>query len=139
LSSSALKIKKARLVDNASQPGLIVIAYELVNTSETDLQVPIDSVYSQYIDGIRQHWIERKGDDNTLPASGQRQGRRYAAGGTIIPCNKTIHAGHSFTFQQRLSTKGFPEGKYAYYIEHKAPVIGTLETIEVEFELNGAP
>jgi len=137
----SLRIKNVRVVgDSFSVGDTVTVAYDLINTSDAELQVPIDNSFSRPLNlvGTRQHWIARKGDDSTIPVLAsrfRRDGSQYAAGGTIIPTNRTISAGEALPFQERVSTQGYPSGRYTYYIEYKKVKGETLQTFEVDFEL----
>lgn len=137
----ALKITKPQIVGGPFSPGdIVTVAYELTNTSNAELQVPIDESLPRPFNhvGTRQHWVERQGNDQTIPGLSPqigRQGSKYAQGGTIIPTKATIAARESLPFQQRLSTKGYPAGKYTYYIEYKNVRGDILQTEKVDFEL----
>ncbi len=118
----------------------VTVAYKLTNTSDDDLRIPVDKSFSRPFNlvGTRQHWVERQGDESTIPAiplRTGRQGSRYAAGGSIIPTKATIVASESLSFQQRVSTKDYPAGKYTYYIEYKKVRGGILQTEKIDFEL----
>jgi hypothetical protein len=137
----SLKITNPRIVGGPYSPGdVVMIAYELTNTSGAELQIPVDESYSQPFNlvGTRQHWVERQGDDQTIPAFSKvirREGSKYAAGGTIIPSKATMAAGESLSFQERLSTRGYPAGKYTFDIEYKKLREGILQTEAIDFEL----
>lgn len=137
----SMKITEPRIVGGPFSPGdVVMIAYELTNTSDAELQIPVDDSFTRPFNlvGTRQHWVERQGDDHSIPGQSPqigRQGSKYAAGGTIIPTKATIAARESLPFQQSLSTKGYPAGKYTYYIEYKKVREGTLQSETVEFEL----
>jgi len=138
---SSLKITNARIVGGPFSVGdTVTVAYELTNTSYTALRVPVDKSFSRPFNlvGTRQHWIERKGDESAIPGISPRiarEGSKYAAGGSIIPTKSTIGAGESLSFQQRVSTKGYPAGAYTYYIDYKKVRGDTLQTVKVDFEL----
>ncbi|MCX7421314.1 MAG: hypothetical protein NT013_17470 [Planctomycetia bacterium] len=137
----SLKITKPQIVGGPYSPGdLVTVAYELTNSSDAALEVPVDESLPRPFNhvGTRQHWVERQGDDQTIPGippQTGRQGSKYAAGGTMILTKATIAARESLPLQQRLSTKGFPAGKYTFYIEYKKFGEGSLQTEKVEFEL----
>jgi hypothetical protein len=139
----ALKISNVQIVGGPfSVDDIVTVAYKLTNTSDDDLRVPVDKSYSRPFNlvGSRQHWVERQGDESTIPGISPRigrQGSKYAAGGSIIPTKATIAAGESLSFQQRVSTKGYPAGKYTYYIEYKKVGGGILQTEKIDFELTG--
>jgi hypothetical protein len=76
---SSLKITNVRTVGGPYAPGdAVVIAYEIANTSDVDLKVPVDRSYSRPYNlvGTRRHWIERQGNESTIPAIGPRIGPR---------------------------------------------------------------
>lgn len=139
----SLKITNARTVGGPYAPGdAVTIAYELTNTSNADLKVPLDRSYSRpyNVVGTRQHWIERQGSESTIPVIPpriRRDGRRYAAGGSIIDTKPTIAAGERLYFTRRVSTAGYPAGKYTCYIEYKRLRGGVIQTEELDFELTG--
>ncbi|MFM9964022.1 MAG: hypothetical protein ACKV2Q_22695 [Planctomycetaceae bacterium] len=137
----SLKITKPRIVGGPFASGdTVTLAYELTNSSDAELQIPVDETYSQPFNlvGTRQHWVERQGDDHSIPSQPPqiaRQGSKYAAGGTIIHTKATLAARESLPFQQSLSTKGYPAGKYTYHIEYKKVREGILQTEKIDFEL----
>lgn len=137
----SLKLTKPRIVGGPFAPGdAVKVAYELTNSTDVELQIPVDESLPQPFNhvGMRQHWVERQGDDHSIPGQPPqiaRQGSKYAAGGTIIPTKATLAARESLPFQQSLSTKGYPAGKYSYYIEYKNVRGDMLQTEKIEFEL----
>jgi hypothetical protein len=137
----SLKITNPRIVGGPYSPGdMVTVAYELTNSSKLALEVPVDESFPQPLNlvGTRQHWVERQGIDQTIPGLSpliRREGSRYGAGGAIISTKATIASGESLPFQQRLSTKAYPAGKYTFYIEYKKIREGILQTETVEFEL----
>lgn len=137
----SLKLTQPRIVGGPYSPGdVVIIAYELKNTSDAELQIPVDESYPQPLNlvGTRQHWIERQGNDQTIAGLSpliKHEGSKYAAGGTTIPTKTAIAAGESLSFQQRLATKGYPAGKYTFYVEYKKIREGTLQTEKFDFEL----
>ena len=136
-----LKISNVQIVGGPFSVGdTVMVAYKLTNTSDDALRVPVDKSYPRPFNlvGTRQHWVERQGDESTIPGISPRiarQGSRYAAGGSIIQTKTTIAAGESLSFQQRVSTKDYPAGKYTYYIEYKKVRGGILQTEKIDFEL----
>lgn len=137
----SMKITNAKVVGGPFSPGdQVKVVYDLTNTSEVALQVPLNKSFSRPFNlvGAMQHWIERQGDQDTIPAIPERIGRkgsRYAAGGSIIPTKNTISAGEVLPFEQRLTTTGYPVGKYIYFIEYKKLGEGIIQSEKVEFEL----
>lgn len=137
----SLKITNARIVGGPFAAGdIVTVAYDMTNSSDVELQVPVDNSYSRPFNlvGTRQHWVERQGDESTIqgiPERIAREGSKYAAGGSIIPTNTRIAAGESLGFEQRISTTEYPAGKYTYYIEYKKIRGETIQTEEVHFEL----
>ncbi|MHC4402208.1 MAG: hypothetical protein ACYTG0_21280 [Planctomycetota bacterium] len=139
----SMKITNARTLGGPYAPGdAVAVAYEISNTSRADLKVPLDRSYSQPYNliGTGQHWIERQGSESTIPAispRARRDGRKYAAGGSIIRTEPTIAAGENLYFTRRVSTTGYPAGKYTYYIEYKQLGGDVLQTEKIDFELTG--
>ena len=137
----SLKITKARIVGGPFTAGdMVTVSYELTNSSDAELRIPVDKSFTRpfTLVGSRQCWVERQGDDSTIPGippQTARQGSKYAAGGSIIPTKATIAAGESLPFQERVSTKGYPAGKYTFYIEYKKIREGIVQTEAVDFEV----
>lgn len=138
----ALKLTNVRLAGGPYTVGdNVTITYALTNTSLDDLHIPVDrsGPRALYLVGARQHWIERDGNNKTIPGippRTARHGAKYAAGGGVIPTRPTIAAGDTLTLQQRLSTGDYPAGKYICFIEFKKVRGGVLQTETIEFELN---
>lgn len=138
----SLRITDARVVSESASPGdVVTVAYKLTNTTDQDLQIPVNQSYSRpfRLVGTLQHWIERKGGDGTISGISPRtarKGSRYAAGGSIVPTPSSLGAGKSLPFQKRISTTGFPRGRYTYYVVYQELEGAELQTVEVNFELN---
>jgi WD40 repeat protein/serine/threonine protein kinase len=107
----------------------IRIDYALKNTLDGDLQLP------QAVLGGRQHWIERLGDDATIPDRQFRQGNRYPSGGNLVKASAVVSAGQSFAFTWTIGTKRLPPGRYRYYVEYTSVNHKPLQSASVEFEL----
>jgi serine/threonine-protein kinase len=109
----------------------VTIRYELVNASAADLQIPEGKL------GIRQHWLERMGNDPLMTNLGRaaRIGNRYAAGGLPIRVEPMVLAGKSFPYVRKFSTEGFPPGRYRYHVEYQNDQKTVLHTLWVEFEV----
>ncbi len=139
----SLKITNARVVGGPFSAGdVVTVSYTLTNTSGAELRVPVDKSFSRPFNlvGTRQHWVERQGNESTIPGFSERisrRGKKYAAGGGIIRTKATIAAGESQPFKQRVNTEGYVAGRYKYYIEYKKVNVqgGELQTEEVEFVL----
>lgn len=137
----SLRITGARVVGGPFSAGdLVTVAYELTNTSDTGLRIPLDNSFSRPFNlvGTRQHWIERKGDEKTIPGIPpriRRKGSKYAVGGSIVSTKPTLGAGESLSFQQRVKTNQYPAGRYTYYIEYQRVRDGILQMVKVDFEL----
>lgn len=139
----SLKITNARVVGGPFSSGdVVTVAYDFKNMSQKDLRIPLDKSYSRpsNLIGMRQHWIERHGNESKISGISSRiarEGRRYAAGGSIIRTGPAIGAGKSLPFEQRISTDGYPAGDYTYYIEYVGIGGDTIQTTEVHFTLLG--
>ena len=137
----ALKLTNVREVGGPYSVGdNVTIGYSLTNRSEKELSVPLDRSFSRpsRVVGVVQHWIERHGKEKVIPGTPPqvgRQGGRYAAGGRSVLTKATIAAGESITLQHRLSTAGYPAGKYTCYIEYHKVLGGVSQTKELVFEL----
>ena len=71
----ALKISNVQIVGGPfSVDDIVTVAYKLTNTSDDDLRVPVDKSYSRPFNlvGSRQHWVERQGDESTIPGISPR-------------------------------------------------------------------
>ncbi len=140
----AMKITNVRTVGEPYAPGdTVAIAYEIANTSDTALNVPVDHTYSRpfHLIGVRQHWIERQGTESKIPAISprtRRRGRQYGAGGGIIPTQSILAAGERLRFSQQVLTTGYPPGKYTYFIEYKRLDGRVAQTEKIDFELTSA-
>ncbi|NQT38303.1 MAG: hypothetical protein HQ581_12475 [Planctomycetes bacterium] len=140
----AMKITNVRTVGEPYAPGdTVAIAYEIANTSDTALNVPVNHTYSRpfHLIGSRQHWIERQGGESRIPAispRARRRGRQYAAGGSIIHAEPILAAGERLHFTQQVSTTGYPAGKYTYYTEYRQLGGRVIQTEKIDFELTAA-
>lgn len=118
----------------------ISIHYEFVNRSDSALIVPLNNQYSNpyYLVGVKQSWIERLGDDSSIPPLNYvtRSGSKYAVGGEIIIWSEVIKSQEKLECYVSLNTKGFPEGKYRYYVEYKRlDNHYVIMTVSFDFEL----
>jgi len=129
-----LKLTNVRVTGGPHSPGdVVTIEYQLTNTTDEEVEVP---------SGTRQHWIERLGPDPIIAGKSKksmRWGRKYAAGGLGIK-PATLAPGESVQLQQRVGTKGYPVGKYRFYIQYKVQTqvlmaSVTVHTESVTFEL----
>ncbi|UCC68821.1 MAG: hypothetical protein JSV79_02510 [Armatimonadota bacterium] len=117
----------------------INVRYDIVNTSDQRLTVPLSTQFTRPVHriGTVQTWIEPLDDGAKTTDFGRagRRGPRYAAGGAIFPMSRgldhlepgaELHPGR--TIRTRLQP-----GRYRYYVEFKA-IDGTQVNEEhVEF------
>ena len=113
-------MKNLRLLNPTPSAGdTLTFAYEIVNSSGQIIQVPQGEKFA----GDRMHWIERLGEDATIPAIPKiifREGRRYAAAGYgIDELGSTIAVGAFASFVREHDTKDYPPGKYRFYVEFR--------------------
>lgn len=141
----AIKIQSITLKPGRFKPGqTVTVGYRLVNTSPQSLAIPVNTNYNRNFNliGVYQYWIERLGPDATIaaiPPEIARDGRRYAAGGAIIPTKPILQPGEGLDFGAQLSTEGYPPGTYRYYIEYKQEGVldAVIQSEHVDFELFG--
>lgn len=114
---------------------IVHFQYALKNTSGPELQL---SGNQQFPIGTRQHWIERLGEDpkiQAIPVQITRKGNLYAAGGYLITATKSIPPAGALFFTSSINTRGYPAGRYKYYVEYKDSKGTSLQMESVEFEL----
>jgi len=142
---SALKITDARAnAESYSVGDEVTITYNITNATKADLSIPLKTSFSppRHVAGTMQCYIERQGSDSTIPAIPKRisrKGRKYAAGGTGIFTEAVFAAGEKFSFKNKVTTAGYPAGKYTFDIRYlqKGGVVN--ETVSIAFELKEAP
>jgi hypothetical protein len=142
---SALKLEGLQADKQIYMPGeQPVFTYNLVNRSDTTLEIPLNTNYSQpfHLVGVRQHWVERLGPDSTIPGIPDitaRDGPRYAAGGSIISTDTFLpdhlwmpSVSMPLTKTLGFNTSLFPPGEYRYYVDYRRlnPSIIQRETID---------
>ena len=138
---NALKITDARTnAESYSVGDEVTITYNITNVSSDDLPIPIKTSYSKprHVAGIKQCYIERQGSDSTIPAISKRikrDGRKYAAGGTVIFTEPVFAAGEKISFKNKVATAGYPAGKYTFDICYLQEGGAVIETVSIEFEL----
>lgn len=120
----------------------VSVEYCLTNTSGRDLDIPVNTEFSErfFLVGVQQYWVERLGNDPviaSMPLRISRDGRRYAAGGSIITSKRLITAGDQLYLYSQLDTKEYPPGNYRYYIEYKKlnNVHAVIQCEHVDFQL----
>lgn len=129
-----------------SQGDSVELLYDLVNTSEQPLVIPLTDFFgsSFHLVGTEQAWIERLGPDSTIPSIPPIVGRKgtwYATGGAIIALEgltaNTIPPGGRVTRQVTLihPTGAFPSGRYRFHVEYK-PLFGGLFDVIAEVSLD---
>jgi serine/threonine protein kinase/thiol-disulfide isomerase/thioredoxin len=140
---AAIKVRNLRVIEQ--KDGKTTFGYELVNTSEKEITVPVNTQFGEpmMLIGARQYWLERLGDEPTIgviPARTDRDGRRYAAGGSVIPVpEKAIASGTSLSMKAERKTHGYPVGRYRFYVEYKKLRPGVVvNTTFVDFDLDMA-
>lgn len=134
--STEFQFKDLKLLNATPSAGdVLKFSYDVVNVSGNVIQLPKGAKSI----GIRNHWIERLGDDrviSVIPKNVARKGRRYAASGSIIhEFGSTIPAGNKFSFFHQHNTKDYPPGKFRFYVEFADNAGKVLQTEQVEFEL----
>lgn len=133
-----LKISNARLGKGPYKSGdVLTFSFDLVNNGSTEIAIPADKSgkRTEYPAGIRQSWVERLGDDPTIPIKGRRQGRKYAVGAESLLVDAAVPVGKTYRYSATLRTDGFAAGVYFYSIEFKKPGSDAVQTETVEFEL----
>lgn len=101
------------------------LTYNVANQYDLSVLVPVTTVGGTAANwaGSRQVWIERLGQDPTIPALPRnlaRNGRRYAYGGSVILWPGQIIGPRGFvSFSEPLNIGGFPSGQYAVYIDYQ--------------------
>ena len=128
--------------------------YDLVNTSASPLVVPLDTSFEipLHIVGVEQKWIERLGPNPTIPGVPPiiaRKGTWYAANGSVIALenfpddtfqDNTIQPGQRVVmFAPLFPSYGtnYPAGRYRYHVEYKALSGIVLESVSIDFSVNG--
>jgi hypothetical protein len=116
----------------------VQVNYRLVNVSSQSIAIA-------KIPGTLQHWIERLGDDSSIPPIPRqiaRSGNKYAAGGYVarlfLPDTPAVledGAGVNCPTKS-IDTQNYPPGRYRCTIEYKDGS-RIYQTEQVEFELLG--
>src|SRR5204863_9005338 len=118
----ALKLANAQLGKGPFRAGdTLTFSYELANTSKGALTIPEEKggKRGEHSAGVRQSWIERLGDDPTIPLKGRRQGRKYAVGADTFLVDAVVPAGKMYRYTAIVKTEGFTAGVYRYSIDLK--------------------
>jgi hypothetical protein len=151
---ASVKIENMRLDKSVYYSGeLVQFDYDFVNRSSNILVIPVNYDYSQphCLIGIDQKWIERLGDDKTIPPlEGMgRKGSWYAAGGSIInvgSCEMLPDGSVASWIGRHVNTTDFPLGDYRLYAEYKklfGDVIQTatdvIQTATIDFTVVQGP
>lgn len=100
----------------------VTVRYTIRNQSKEPLAVPQSKGERGLVIGTRQHWVERVGEDDTIeamPKRAGRDGRRYAAGGELIPSKGRFVPGDGVPGAVTVDTKGFAPGKYRCIVQYK--------------------
>jgi hypothetical protein len=126
----------------------ITITFGLKNKTKKDLTPPVSqkSVGGKVVEsremGVIQYWIERLGNDPSIPIikknnpNTSTRGRQYAASGWTVQSPKVLKAGETFDFAPRVEdTTGYPKGKYRFTAELKDLKDKVLQSNAVDFEL----
>lgn len=134
----SLKLANAQLGKGPYRAGdPLTFTFELANTGTTPLTIPEEKggKPGEHSAGVRQTWIERLGDDPTIPIKGRRQGRKYAVGADSFLVDAVVPVGKTYRYTAIVKTEGFTAGVYRYSIELKKPGGDVAHTENVEFEL----
>ena len=118
----------------------VTVEFQVTNVSKNEIQVPPDRSYSRplFVIGNRQLWIERAGSNKTIPGIPPRtrkSGNRYAAGGSLIASRPTFAPDSGQKVVAKLTTNGFPPGKYLCHVEYSKIRGKVLDSATVEFEI----
>lgn len=145
---ASVQIENARLDKSVYYPGeLVQFDYEFVNHSSDTLIVPLyygGFQYPRHLAGGDQRWIERLGDDKTIPPlEGIGRGRKgswYAAGGEGIQTHCEMLPGWSFAgglHGYGMDTTDFPLGDYRLYAEYKKldDENTVVQTVAIDFTI----
>lgn len=125
------------LVDVATDKALytsgepILLTYGLQNISGQQIKVPQPEPGAQPLVGMRQHWVERIGDDSSIPslAESDKTGTQYRFRNEIIQATILL-PDNLISTQQTLDTTGFPSGDYLITVGYRK-LDGELSDSEV--------
>ncbi len=102
----------------------IIITYDVVNQSDTRLEVPLNTQYSRpmHLIGITHNWIEPIVYSNKATDLGRalRREPRYAAGFSIFPISKNYLAPGEQLHRKSSLHRDLKPGRYRYYVDLKA-------------------
>ena len=102
----------------------IIITYDVVNQSDTRLDIPLNTRGSSFnhLIGVIQYWIEPIDESAKATDFGRafRREPRYAAGGHIFPIDKNYLAPRERLHRKSSLRLDLKPGRYRYYIEMKA-------------------
>jgi hypothetical protein len=117
----------------------VLFTYNLTNSSRSPVIPDSNNTFNQPLVGVRQHWIERLGNDATIPgisANAARDGNRFAIGGSIIPVQGELAPGDQISFSEQLATNAlFPAGDYRISVEYRDLAGTVIQTETVDFEI----
>lgn len=126
---------------NYAQGETVVVTYEVVNTGNRPIDVPLNTSYSRpmHIVGSLQAWIEPLDADARRTDFGRAKkvGKRFAAGGTILPIQEDrLNPGQRLPRSAEVNAQ-LQAGRYRYDVEFSSVGGETLlcaESIEFTVE-----
>lgn len=141
---SSIQLENVELNKSSFMSGeTFIMQYDIANRSTETLTIPINyNSPSPSCDiGVIQRWLERLGDDKTIPPLDYagRKGDWYAFGGWVIDVDACMMLpDESFTRWMNRTLTDLPLGDYRLYVEYKkldADIYTVIQTETVDFTM----